>query len=59
MKNKNVLAAIAEARRFIEAAKKVVPSGYGDSVEHGPDAAAAKRASLDLTKSLARMRREL
>jgi hypothetical protein len=62
MTPKTLREAIAEAQRFVSLAKKVKPSVYEgkespDYVERGPDAAAAKRASLDLTKALARMRK--
>lgn len=50
--------AIAEAERFLKKAKAVTPkeiarNGYSPSVE----IAAAKRASMDLTRALARMRK--
>ena len=50
--------AVAEAQRFIRAAKRVTDNdlrsqGYHNSIE----IAAAKRASMDLTRALARMRK--
>lgn len=53
--------AIKEAERFVRIAKKV---GLGNAytggpvcVKYGVESAAAKRASMDLTRALARMRR--
>jgi hypothetical protein len=59
MKNKNVLTAIAEAERFLIAAKKVHESRWSKGfAEGGINAAACKRASLDLTRALAKMRND-
>ncbi len=58
MKHSNVKSAIAEAERFLKRAKKLIPDDYG-KVSTGENAAACKRASLDLTKALAKMRREI
>jgi len=64
MKMAVVKEAIAEAERFIKAAKKVkdkkVTNICGDTysiIETGAIPAACKRASMDLTRSLAKMRR--
>lgn len=58
MKTNDLHDAIFEAERFLKAAKAVTPdeiakNGYGKSVQ----IAAAKRASMDLTRALARMRK--
>jgi len=49
--------AIAEARRFIAKAAKCKYWRQETDVESGPTAAAVKRASLDLMKALAELRR--
>jgi hypothetical protein len=56
--------AIAEAQRFVKLAKlvqftstKAMDGKTYEYVVTGPQPAAAKRASLDLTKALARMRK--
>lgn len=52
-------AAMQEARRFIEVAKRVQTHKLG-SYEHivaGKEAAAAKRASMDLSRALSEMRK--
>lgn len=49
--------AVAEARRFIRRAEKCKYWRQETDVESGPTAAAVKRASLDLTKALAELRR--
>ena len=63
--NKDTLRdAVVEAERFIKAANQVkwekrpftVGGGYWEEITH-PEAAAAKRASLDLTRALAKMRK--
>ena len=56
--NDTLAAAIAEAERFLKAAKKVTPEeiakdGYRPSVT----IAATKRASMDLTRALAQLRK--
>lgn len=65
MKIKDIDAAIVEAERFIKAAKKARANGgateysIGSGETHrtiGRHAAAAKRASLDLTRALAELR---
>jgi hypothetical protein len=52
-------AAIAEAERFLSAAKKACVSMRDESTcpYYNPDHAAAKRASMDLTRALAAFRR--
>ena len=57
MRYYDVKNAIAEAKRFIEKAGNVRSQPNSSYVEPGADSAAAKRASLDLTKALAKMRR--
>lgn len=63
MKMAAVKEAIAEAERFIKAAKKIGVYKCYDGMEikgqaeYGQKAAACKRASMDLTRSLAKMRR--
>lgn len=59
MKYRTLQRAILEAERFVAVAKQVKPGyGQGDLVwtEHGRQSAAAKRASMDLTRALADMR---
>jgi len=59
MDMKTVAAAVLEARRFIEAAEAIRwderLSGYDHPVST-VETAAARRASMELTRSLARMR---
>jgi hypothetical protein len=62
MKMVAVNEAIAEAQRFIKAAKQVKAVKFFNGVpaaeaEYGKDSAACKRASMDLTRALAKMRR--
>lgn len=61
MKYKDVQTAIAEAKRLINAAKKVKQYEYNgrkfDGVETGKESAALRRASMDLTRALAEMRK--
>ena len=64
MTKESLDAAIAEAKRFIAKAAAVnwrkiemAHGGFHNYVESGVAAAAAKRASMDLTRALARMRR--
>ena len=55
--NKDTLRdAVIEAERFIKAANQVTWHGLYGEVSH-KEAAAAKRASLDLTRALAKMRK--
>lgn len=50
--------AVAEARRFIDRAENCKFANYSPSeIEGGSTAAAMKRASLDLTRALAELRR--
>lgn len=57
MKYQTLQRSIVEAKRFIAVAERVKKSPYGEHyVETGKDSAAAKRASMDLTRSLADMR---
>lgn len=53
--------AIAEARRFIERAEKAIDEAVDEAVDrsytYGQENAAAKRSSMDLTRSLAKLRR--
>jgi hypothetical protein len=51
--------AIAEAKRFIETAQKCTVYGNpvtSNSIRPGREAAACKRASMDLTRALANLR---
>jgi hypothetical protein len=64
MKMAAVKEAIQEAERFIKAAKKIKETTCKDCFgivrkfdPYGADAAACKRASMDLTRALAKMRR--
>lgn len=65
MKLENVTEAIQEAQRFLKKARVVEKAMKADEKKGylryygGPDAAAMKRASLDLTKILAKMRHEI
>lgn len=59
MKKSNVETAIAEAKRFLKRAKAANAELETDiSWGKGELNAACKRASLDLTKALAKMRRD-
>ncbi|MDD4390233.1 MAG: hypothetical protein PHW03_05455 [Eubacteriales bacterium] len=55
--------AIKEAERFIQKAKKVKQMTFSNGekstvyTEYGSESAACKRASMDLTKALAKMRK--
>lgn len=60
MTRRNLNEAIAEAERFLVRAKAAEAATAALKHEWdigGPECAAAKRASLDLTKALAKMRR--
>ena len=60
MNAKTVKAAIAEAHRFLEAAKAWEKRlGNGEMTEYEPsrESGAVKRASMDLTRALADMRK--
>lgn len=63
MKIVEVAKAINAAKRFIAIAEKVRPAQHwstgevSEYTEAGKDSAAAKRASLDLTRQLAQMRK--
>ena len=55
-----ILEAVIEARRFLKRAEKVLAKKHehpDQNIWASPDNAAVRRASLDLTKSLAAMRR--
>lgn len=57
MKYATLQRAIVEAKRFIAVAERVPKSTYNANyAESGKDAAAAKRSSMDLSRSLADMR---
>lgn len=51
--------AVAEAKRFIEVAKTVKVYSDRAYFDTSKETAAAKRASMDLTRALAEMRRPL
>ena len=55
MTQKTLVNAILEAQRFLKIARDVKYDKYG--VEYGKASAACKRASMDLTRALAEMRR--
>jgi hypothetical protein len=61
MTPKTLIAAIDEATRFLKAAKSarqsIVVKEYGNDFDGNKSTAAAKRASMDLTRALADMRR--
>lgn len=54
MKTENLKRAIEEAERFLAAARRVDAGGYWT---FGKEPAAAKRASMDLTRALSELRR--
>jgi hypothetical protein len=58
MRKESMQKAIAEAKRFIEAAEMAFPDLSSNSQVNGTKhTAAARRASLDLTRALAEARR--
>ncbi|WP_143541577.1 hypothetical protein [Rhodoferax fermentans] len=64
MKHSQIQLAIAAAKRFIKAAEQVeratfsgTSSPAGDYINTGKTSGAARRASLDLTRQLAEMRK--
>lgn len=59
MTRDKVLTAIAEAERFIDKAKAIVEYGkqVQDWIDPSKESGAARRASMDLTRALADMRR--
>jgi hypothetical protein len=57
VKHSKVQEAIATAREFITKAEKLKPMRNCDFVDYGKDSGAARRASLDLTRKLAEMRK--
>lgn len=59
MTPKTLTEAVAEAERFIRLAKAVPGARSISYYDPSPEAAAAKRASMDLTRALARMRRPM
>lgn len=56
MSDKAVTAAKAEAKRFLKALDEMCACTKHGPYDACPSRAAAKRASLDLTRALARMR---
>lgn len=59
MTTKTLRVAIAEAKRFIAAAEKCEPRTF-ENIQYFPgskDSGAVKRASMDLTRALADLRR--
>lgn len=61
MKYKTIQAAVAEAKRFIDAASNVKQSEYNgkkfDGIDSNKESGALRRASMDLTRVLAEMRK--
>lgn len=61
MNKQAVRTAVEEARRFIAKAEKVLDVNFqrdfGGDLYASPETAAARRASLDLTRALAQMRK--
>lgn len=57
MKKTDVFKAISEAERFIKAAELAIKHEEVGSAYGGKYSAACKRASLDLTRALAEMRK--
>lgn len=57
MKADDIRAAVAEAKRFLDRTKGALEHVESEHrIWPSPDVAAMKRASLDLTKALAKMR---
>lgn len=59
MKYTNLEEAVKEANRFAEKATAVIlkQADGNELIPYGPDPASLRRASLDLTKSLSKLRR--
>lgn len=57
MEIENVVEAIHEARRFIGKAKKVLKGMENSRYFWGKETAACRRSSMDLTRSLAELRK--
>lgn len=60
MDEANIVVAITEARRFIhkaQAAQQRFREDQYTSIRGSPETAAAKRASMDLTRALAKLRK--
>lgn len=55
MKTAHLNRAVEEAERFLARASELNHGPYG-YVDQGPEAAAVRRSSLDLTKALAKLR---
>ena len=59
MRRTDLEAAVAEAKRFLERAERVLSADHDPGYPwiYGPEAAAVTRASMDLTRALAKMRK--
>ncbi len=61
MKHAEIMIAVAQAQRFIAAAKKVkrvtYETHFSDNIDTGKESGALRRASMDLTRQLAEMRK--
>lgn len=61
MKHSEIQKAVAQAKRFLLAAKSVKQTNYQgrnfDGIETGKESGALRRASMDLTRALAEMRK--
>ena len=59
MRRTDLEAAVVEARRFLERAERALSADHDPRFTwiYGPEAAAVKRASMDLTKALPSLRR--
>ena len=60
MKYAEIIKAVGKAQRFITAAKKIKTNSYASKhifVEAGKESGALRRASMDLTRQLAEMRK--
>ncbi|RRJ85924.1 hypothetical protein EG850_11095 [Gulosibacter macacae] len=59
MRRSDLEEAVAEARRFLDRAERALSADHDPDYPYlyGPEAAAVKRASMDLTKALPKLRR--
>lgn len=59
MRRTDLEAAVVEANRFLERAERALSADHDPRVPwiYGPEAAAVKRTSMDLTKALPSLRR--
>ena len=57
MKTMRFNKAMGEAKRFLQVAMQVKLDKYGQPVQYTKESAACKRASLDLSRALAELRK--